>query len=83
MTHMVRDFVDIVDHSSLEAVINTLVALRDSLPDGADAELRVKGDEVFGRKLSVSFLRPHTPEEADCFARYQNLSTAPVVGLAA
>ena len=70
MSRRVKEFVDIDDHSSLEELIERLVALRDRLPEDAEAELRLKGDDVFGRKLSISYLRPLTDEEAECEARY-------------
>jgi len=70
MTKLVRDYIEIADHSSLDDAIETLVSLREMLAPGADAELRMKGDDVFGRRLSISFLRPQTAEEAACDARY-------------
>lgn len=76
MSRRVKEFVDIDDHSSLEELIERLVALRDRLPEDAEAELRLKGDDVFGRKLSISYLRPLTDEEAECEARYAEESRA-------
>ena len=66
----VREYVEIADRSSLDAVIDSLVALRNKLPSDSDPILRMQGDDVFGRRLSVSFLRPQTQEEAACDARY-------------
>lgn len=85
MTQMIRDIIEIVEYSSLDSVIDQLVTLKNSLPDGSEAELQVKGDEIFGRKLCISFLRPHTPEEAECYARYQHVAAAQpqAVGIAA
>ncbi len=80
---MVKDFVDIGNHASLDALIETLVSLRDSLPEGAEAEMRVRGDDVFGRTLCVSFLRPQTDEEAACDARYRHVAGGAQVHLAA
>jgi hypothetical protein len=40
------------------------------LPKDADPELRMKGDDVFGRRLSISYFRQLTEEEAACEARY-------------
>jgi len=70
MTRRVKEFVDIEDHSSIDDLIDKLVALRDGLPADAEAELRLRGDEVFGRKISISYLRPQTREEAECEKRY-------------
>jgi hypothetical protein len=70
MTRRVKEFVDIEDHSSIDALIDKLVELRDGLPSEAEAELRLRGDEVFGRKISISYLRPQTDEEAERERRY-------------
>ena len=70
MSRLVKDFVEIADHMSLDRLIEKLTELRDSLPEGADAELKMRGDDVFGRHLCISFLRPQTAEETACEARY-------------
>src|SRR3712207_8525316 len=44
-SRMVRDFVEIADHTSLDAMIERLIELRAALPEDAAAELRVRGDE--------------------------------------
>jgi hypothetical protein len=70
MTRRVKDFIDIKDHLSLDELIASLHAVRGSLPDDAEAELRLRGDDVFGRKLSIAFFREQTAEEAECEQRY-------------
>jgi hypothetical protein len=70
MSRRVKEFVDIEDHSSIDDLIQKLTELRDQLPKNAEAELRLRGDEVFGRKISVSYMRPQTKTEADCEKRY-------------
>jgi hypothetical protein len=70
MTRRVKEFVDIEDHSSLDDLIDKLVELRDGLPSDAEAELRLRGDEVFGRKISISYMRAQTKDEAECEKRY-------------
>jgi hypothetical protein len=68
---MVRDFVEVEDQVSLDHMIDLLSAVRDRLPEGAeDAKVRMSGDDVFGRRLTVSFLRPQTAEEIARDARY-------------
>jgi hypothetical protein len=67
---MIKDYVEIGDHVSLDRLIERLTELRDGLPEGAEAELRMRGDDVFGRHLCIGFLRPQTPEEAACEGRY-------------
>jgi hypothetical protein len=70
MSRLVKDYIEIADFTSLDALIERLTALRDTLPEEAGAELRIRGDEVFGRHLAISYLRPQTAEEAQCEARY-------------
>jgi hypothetical protein len=70
MSKQVKDFVEIGDHSSLDELIARLVEVRATLPNAATAEVRMRGDDVFGRHLCVSFFRPQTAEEAECDARY-------------
>ena len=71
MSRLVRDFVEVEDQVSLDRMIDLLSAARDQLPEGAeDASVRMQGDDVFGRRLTVSFLRPQTAEEAARDARY-------------
>jgi hypothetical protein len=70
MKRRVKEFVEIEDHSSLDELIAKLCEVRASLPPEAEAELRLRGDDVFGRKLSISYFRDQTAEEADVEARY-------------
>ena len=70
MGRRVRDFIEVSDYTSLDSLINTLVAIRDNLPAEAEPELKLRGDDVFGRRLTISYLRELTAEEAACDARY-------------
>jgi hypothetical protein len=70
MSRRVKDFVDIEDHLELDSLIGRLCELRDSLPADADPELRLRGDEVFGRRITISYFRPLTREEAEVEQRY-------------
>ncbi|HEX8442692.1 MAG TPA: hypothetical protein VF631_03490 [Allosphingosinicella sp.] len=70
MTRSVKDFIDIKNPGTLDELIARLIEIRDGLPAGREAEVRMRGDDVFGRKLSISFQRPQTAEEAECDARY-------------
>ena len=72
MSRMVKDFIEVKDYTSLDALIEKLVEVRDSLPAEAEPELRLQGCDVFGRKLSIAYRRPQTAEEAECDARYAN-----------
>jgi len=70
MSRRVKDFVDIADQLALEELIEKLVEIRDSLPDEAEAELRLRGDDIFGHRITISYLRDQTAEEAECEKRY-------------
>ena len=70
MSRLVKDFIEIRDYGTLGELIERLVAVRDSLPADTDAEVKMRGDDIFGRQLSISFYRPQTQEEAECDARY-------------
>jgi len=72
MSRLVKDYIEIRDCGSLDTLIERLSAARDSLPEGAQAEVRMRGDDVFGRQISISFYREQTAEEAECDARYIN-----------
>jgi hypothetical protein len=70
MSRRVKEFVDIGDHLSLDEVIERLTELRNRLSDEAEAELRLRGDDVFGHRLTVSYFRQQTEEEAELERRY-------------
>ena len=70
MSKLVKEFIEIKEFTSLDALIERLVELRDKLPDSAEADVKLRGDEVFGRQLCISYMRQQTGEEADCEARY-------------
>src|SRR5215217_6969762 len=70
MRRRVKEFVEISDHTSLDMLIKTLVAIRDSLPGDADPEMKLRGDDLFGRRLSIAYFRELTPEESALEERY-------------
>ena len=76
VSRRVKEFIEIGDFASLDDLIASLVAIRDGLPAFAEAELRMKGDDVFGRKLTISFMREQTGEEADTEGRYAEVIRA-------
>jgi hypothetical protein len=77
MRTRVKDFIEISDHTSLERLITTLVAIRDSLPESAEPELKMRGDDVFGRRLSISYFRELTPKEAELHDKYEGSAADP------
>ena len=72
MSRRVKEFVDVADHVSIDDLIHKLSEIRDSLPVDADAELRLRGDDVFGHRITVSYFRTQTEEEAEIERRYSD-----------
>ena len=70
MPRRVKDFIEISEYTSLDDLIHYLQKIRDSLPADAEPELQVRGDEIFGHRLTITFLRGLTAEEAALEARY-------------
>jgi hypothetical protein len=66
----VKDFIDISEYTSLDDLIRYLNAIRDNLPAECEAELKIRGDDVFGRRLTITYFREMTPEEAELEAKY-------------
>lgn len=70
MRTRVKDYIEVSDYTSLDRLITTLTAIRDSLPETAEPELKMRGDDVFGRRLSISYWRELTAEEQEADAKY-------------
>ena len=70
MSRRVKDFIEIKEHSSLDALIEALVQVRDGLPADAQPEVKLRGDDIFGRQLAISYFREQTAEESESDARY-------------
>jgi hypothetical protein len=70
MSRLTKDYLEVGDHLSLDDLIAQLEAVRDALPAGADAKVKMRGDDVFGRHLCVAFQRPLNQAEAECDRRY-------------
>ncbi|HEY0412635.1 MAG TPA: hypothetical protein VGD66_05805 [Allosphingosinicella sp.] len=71
MRRAVRDIVEIRECESLDGLLDRLRLVRDALPDPAAARVRLRGDDVFGRLISISYTRPLTEDEAALEARYR------------
>jgi hypothetical protein len=66
----VKDFIDISEYTSLDDLIRYLETIRDNLPPEHQAELKIRGDEVFGRRLTITYFREQTPDEIDLETKY-------------
>jgi hypothetical protein len=74
----VKDYIDISEYTSLDDLIRYLEAIRDNLPPDCEAELKIRGDDVFGKRLTITYFREMTPEEADLEARYSETEDASI-----
>ena len=70
MPRRVKDFIDISEYTSLDDLIRYLKTIRDNLPEGCEAEMKIRGDEVFGKRLTIQYFREQTPDEAELEAKY-------------
>ena len=70
MAKRVKDFIEISEYTSLDKLIGYLKTIRENLPADSDAELRLRGDDFFGRRLTISYSRELTPEEEERDTRY-------------
>ena len=70
MSRRVKEFVDIEDHLPIDGLIQKLAEVRDGLPEGSEAELKLRGDDVFGHRMTIAYFREQTPEEAEIEKRY-------------
>ncbi len=70
MPRRVKDFIEISDHTSLDRLIHFLETIRDNLPEDCEPELKLRGGDVFGRRLTISYFRELSQDESDREARY-------------
>ena len=70
MPRRVKDFIDISEYTSLDDLIRYLETIRDNLPPEHQAELKIRGDEIFGRRLTITYFREQTPDEAELESKY-------------
>ena len=70
MPRRVKDFIDISEYTSLDDLIRYLETIRANLPPDHEAELKIRGDEIFGRRLTITYFRELTPEEVELEERY-------------
>jgi hypothetical protein len=66
----VKDFIDISEFTSLDDLIRYLETIRDNLPEGHGAELKIRGDDRFGRRLTITYSREQTSEEMALESKY-------------
>ena len=77
MAKRVKDFIEISEYTSLDKLIDYLETIRENLPKDAEPELRLRGDDFFGRRLTISYSRELTPEEEERETRYTGAAALP------
>ena len=70
MPRRVKDFIDISEYTSLDDLIRYLETIRDNLPAEHQAEMKIRGDDVFGRRLTITYFREQTPDEVELETKY-------------
>jgi hypothetical protein len=74
---MVREFVEVTGNTSIEDLIARLASIKAEMPDDAGEEqVQVRGDEVFGHHILVTYLRPETAEEIESGLRAMRFASA-------
>ena len=68
-----KEIIEIGECASLASVIDSLQACDGRLPPDSQAEVRIGGNDYFGWRLTISFLRELTPEEQALEAKYSLL----------
>ncbi|MDP9415078.1 MAG: hypothetical protein M3Q08_13555 [Pseudomonadota bacterium] len=72
---MIREYVEISGSGSLDAIIARLEAVKAELPPGcSEAEVRLRGDDVFGRHILITYRRLETAAEIEANRRAQTFA---------
>ena len=81
MPRRVKDFIDISEYTSLDDLIRYLETIRDNLPPEHQAELKIRGDEIFGRRLTITYFREQTADEVELESKYSgdDQATGPTI----
>lgn len=77
MARRVKDFIEISEYTSLDQLIDYLKTIRENLPTDSEPELRLRGDDFFGRRLTITYSRELTPEEEERDTRYTGAAALP------
>jgi hypothetical protein len=64
------EIIEIGEGTSLGALMERLQSLYDRLSENAEAQVKVRGDDNFGGRLTVMYFRDLTAEEAKLEGRY-------------
>ena len=70
MARRVKDIFEISEYISLDALIQQLQTIRANLSPGSSPVVAIRGDDFFGQRLTITYLRELTQEEAAIEKRY-------------
>ena len=70
MARRVKDIIEISEYISLDALIENLRMIRASLSEASSPNVAIRGDDFFGQRLTITYLRELTQEEAAMEERY-------------
>ena len=65
-----REIIEIGECTSLDGVIDRLQSLQGRLSENAEPQVAVRGDDNFGWRITVTYFRDQTSEEAELERRY-------------
>jgi len=63
MSRLVREIIDVRESSSLDVLLERLQQVRAQLPNPEEALVRLRGDDFFGRLITITYSRPVTKDE--------------------
>lgn len=70
MARRVKDIFEISEYTSLDTLIERLQTIRESLTEESSPVVTIRGDDFFGQRLTITYLRELTREEAAMEKRY-------------
>lgn len=63
MRKLVREIIDIREPASLDSLLQRLGEIRAQLPEPDAAMVHLRGDDFFGRLITITYSRPASAEE--------------------
>ncbi len=70
MARRVKDIFEISEYTPLDALIERLQNIRTNLAEDSSPVVTIRGDDFFGQRLTITYLRELTQEEVSMEQRY-------------
>ena len=74
MTRRVKDIFEISEYTPLDDVIERLRTIHASLSEESSPVVAIRGDDFFGQRLTITYLRELTKDEAAMEKRYSAIA---------